>query len=75
MESPALCPLDRVETEIVPHLRIGARIQQQSYEFCVAEYDGEDEGRLTAVCSFVYVRAASQQRGHSPFITGGNGVG
>ena len=75
VESSSLCPLDRVQTEIVAHLRIGARVYQDSNKICVTEDDGEDEGCLTAVRSFVYVRATSQQSGHGAFVTGSNGVG
>jgi len=70
-----LCPRDRIETEIVTQLGIGARIYQDSYKICVTEDDGEDEGSPTTVRGFVYVRTASQQSGHGAFITGSNGVG
>ena len=74
-QSSALCPLERVEAEIVALLRIGARIHQEFNEVCVAEDDGEDEGRLPAARSFIYVRAIGQYCGYSLFIAALNGVG
>ena len=59
-QSSALRPLDRVETEIVAQLRIGARFHQQFYEICTAEDDREDERRLPTARSFIYVRAIGQ---------------
>jgi hypothetical protein len=75
VESATLCPLDCIQTEIVAPLRIGARIHEDSNQICATEDDGEDEGSLTAVRSFVNVGAPSQQSGHGVFITGSNGVG
>jgi len=56
----ALRPVDRVQTEIVAQLRVGARIHQQLDEIGMAEDDGEDEGRLAATRSFIHVRAIGQ---------------
>ena len=59
-KSSALCPLDRVKTEIVAQLRVGARMHQYSNKICVSEDDCKDESRLTAVRTFIYVRTISQ---------------
>ena len=60
VQSSALCPLDRVQTEIVAQIRVGARFYQEFYEICATEDDGEDQRRLTTARSFIYVRAIGQ---------------
>ena len=74
-QSAALRPLERVETEIVALLRVGARFHQEFYEVCAAEDDGEDESCLPAARSFIYVRAIGQYCGYSLFVAALNGVG
>jgi hypothetical protein len=74
-ESSSLRPFDRVETEIVAQLRVGACVHQYSNEVCVTEDYREDESRPAAVRAFIYVRTISQQRRHSTFVAGSNGVG
>ena len=74
-QSSALRPLDCVKPEIVALLRIGTRIHQEFNEVCLAEDDGEDEGRLPAARSFIYVRAIGQYCGYSLFIAALDGVG
>ena len=58
--SSTLCPLDRVQTEIVAQLRIGARFNQKLDEVCVTKDDCEDEGSLTPARTLVYIRAVGQ---------------
>ena len=41
----------------------------------MTENDGEDEGRLAAARSFIYVRTIGQYRRYSFFIAALNGVG
>ena len=55
-----LRPVERVQTEIVAHLRVSTRFYQEFYEICAAEDDGKDQRRLTAARSFIYVRAIGQ---------------
>jgi hypothetical protein len=41
-------------------MRIGARINEDSYEICVTKNDGEDESSLASAGAFVNIRAFGQ---------------
>ena len=58
--SSSLCPLDRVQTEVVAQLCVGACFNEKLDEVCVTEDDCEDEGSLAPTRSLVYVRAFGQ---------------
>jgi hypothetical protein len=70
----ALCPLQRVEAEIVAQMQISPRIYQNFYDICVAENYRENEGGLAAAGGFVYIRTSGQQRRYNFFVAGSYGI-
>ena len=59
-ESAALRPLDRIQTEIIALLGIGAGLNEPLYDMRVSEDYGEDERRLAAARGFIYVSAVGE---------------
>ena len=63
-------PVDRVESEIVSQLRVGARVEKKRKEMRVTEDRREDERRLPAAGAFVDVGSVSQHSLHRTCVAG-----
>src|SRR6185503_15317357 len=72
-QSSALRPLDGIQTEIIALLRIGAGLNQSLNDMRVTKDYGEDERRLTAARSFIYVSAVGEKCRYRTFVAGSNG--
>jgi hypothetical protein len=71
-QSTPLCPLDRVEPEIVTQTRVGAGFYKQVNEVDVIEDYSEDECRLPAVVPLVDVSSSRERRVYSVDVAGGD---
>ena len=66
----SLGPIDGVESEVIAQLRIGAGVKQEGDEMRVTEDGGEDQRRLPAAGSFVYVGSVGENSTDGAGIAG-----
>jgi hypothetical protein len=71
-QAAALCPLDRVETEVVTQPRVRAGLDEQSHQVGVTEDHGEDQRRLPAVVSLVDIGSGSERSANGFDVTRSN---